>query len=295
MNNYLSIIYIIIIMEDFEYLFNDEMHMIQLEQENLKLKLQIIDLKKSMDNNIENKVKNFINSDEYDVLMSEKNENYNKKYNQLRKDHELLKLENNKIKLQLSKHEKLDAVLINEKNKQLIKTNNELLIANSNLKDCNKYLRQEINELKQIKPIEIIKPQFIEEYKQNDNDNDNKNNNRELIELTNKNIQLATKNFNNEQLINDLRYKISQLRKKNYKSSNDDNDNETNSNSSNDNNDKIKLSYHEIPELSIKKMYDILISSGFKYNDIKNEHTHVLKTMINKVRSNKLERKLEKK
>ena len=40
-------------MEDFEYLFNDEMHIIQLEQENLKLKLQIIDLKKNMDNNIE--------------------------------------------------------------------------------------------------------------------------------------------------------------------------------------------------------------------------------------------------
>ena len=43
-------------MEDFEYLFNDETHIIKLEQENLKLK--IIDLKKNMDNNNENKVKN---------------------------------------------------------------------------------------------------------------------------------------------------------------------------------------------------------------------------------------------
>ena len=61
--------------------------LIQLKQENLKLKLPKIDLKKNMDNNIEKKVKNFINSEEHDTIMSEKNENYNKKYNQLKKDH----------------------------------------------------------------------------------------------------------------------------------------------------------------------------------------------------------------
>ena len=40
-------------------------------------------------------------------------------------------------------------------------------------------------------------------------------------------------------------------------------------------------------------MHKILINNGYKYNDIKFEHTHILKQLINKINKNKLDRKFK--
>ena len=88
------------------------------------------------------------------------------------------------------------------------------------------------------------------------------------------NTELATKIYNNTKFINDLinksnNYKISiknlnkiisQLSNKKLSLSNSDNENENKDNSENN----FYIEYHKIPELSIKKIFKILINNGYK-------------------------------
>ena len=40
-------------------------------------------------------------------------------------------------------------------------------------------------------------------------------------------------------------------------------------------------------------MHDILINNGYKYNEIKDMHTHTLKQLINRINNDKMARKFE--
>ena len=123
--------------------------------------------------------------------------------------------------------------------------------------------------------------------------------NDELIKLSTELVSIKTKNFNLQHDNNDIMYKnkiysqiINELNKKITK----------NNNASECGNEKVKekkekmknIDYHKIPELTITNMINILIDEyGYKYYDIKDYHSHVLKVLINRNQSRKLERKLE--
>ena len=121
--------------------------------------------------------------------------------------------------------------------------------------------------------------------------------NDELIKLSNELSTFKTKNFNLQQEINDIKYKnkiysqiINEFNKKNK------NENIINYDTIDESKREKKfIEYHRIPELTITNMINILVEEyNYKYNEIKDYHTHFLKVLINRNQSKKLERKLNK-
>ena len=82
------------------------------------------------------------------------------------------------------------------------------------------------------------------------------------------------------QIINEINQKITKINNSNEKEKEKTN--------------KFYIDYHEVPNLSNNKMIKILIDHDYKYNDIKDLHSHILKQMINKIDNEKMDRKFNK-
>lgn len=190
----------------------------------------------------------------------------------------------------------------------LIKDNN-LIIDEIKLKKLDKSSRTPIIILNEIKD-EIN--QLIINKNNNGNNNKIENITLEMIEIEkyneikdeynlikNENKIMKIDLFNNNVLINDLQYKISEY-KKSLKLINNNNNNKFYDDDINkyelsttdeDNEKKIKIPYNEIPKMSQNKLINEIIEmSNYKYKELIKFSHHNLKQIYNKLNNNKFKR-----
>ena len=160
---------------------------------------------------------------------------------------------------------------------------------NNNRKNIRKDLNNEqenlINSLKQ--ENEQLKQESFIIFNEKDILND------QYIKLNNELSTVKTKLFKLLHENDDLKYNLSEIRKIKKLDNKLNNSNTSNSDNVYSKKKKFHIDYHEVPKLSIKNMHDILINNGYKYNEIKDMHTHTLKQLINRINNDKMARKFE--
>lgn len=179
---------------------------------------------------------------------------------------------------------------------------NNLIIDEIKLKKLEKSSKTPITILNEIKD-EIN--QLI--FNKNNNGNNDKIelNNLEMIELEkyndikNENKLIKMDLFNNNILINDLQFKISEYKKtiKLFKNNNNHNNDdeiikyESSSNEEETSEKRNKIPYYEIPKISQNKLINEIIEmSNYKYKDLIKLSHHNLKQIYNKLNNNKFKR-----
>ena len=281
-----------------------------IENKNLVLKQQIKQLIKTYNLKVSDNI-------------LDKLESYNKTHYKTLQDIE------NKLLLKINKNIKFTNKELNKLN---IFEDNKCIIDNDNNKNENEYNNDNINEsvsknINEIVSNECINENDNESVSNNINENDknkfiNDNVKKEFINdnnLHNENKELKINNFklsheNNDYknkiknykcIIKDLNKKLLEIKNNSSKRleknkilfcTNNSNSNNSNSNNSDSDNENVKfyIDYYKVPELSIRQMQNILLEHDYKYENIKNLHSHILKQMINRLNNNKMERKFNK-